>query len=352
MNKRIGIVSGVLTLAMAVANSLFSASSPWVGRAAVHAGMSGSARAQVGAASPLPGDLLIADRGNSRLLIVTPDKQIVWQMSIPIAGNTHDVNSRGPDDAFFTPDGRHIIINEEENHQISIIDFATKKIIWTYGHSGVAGSIPGYLNTPDDAYLLPNGLISVADIKNQRILFINQDKQVVKQYGHTGMRYHNPPKSFAAPNGDTPLPDGGMLVTEIGGSYVDRLDANGKRIYTVHFKDIAYPSDTQLLPNGNLLVVDYSTPGRAEIVTPKGDLVWEYYKPYGPGELANPSLAVPLPNGDICLNDDFNDRVIVIDPRTNKIVWQYGHKGVASGAPGYLNIPDGVDLVPQGVSLP
>jgi hypothetical protein len=45
-------------------------------------------------------------------------------------------------------------------------------------------------------------------------------------------------------------------------------------------------------------------------------------------------------------NDDWNDRVIVVDPRTDKIVWQYGHTGVPGTAPGYLNIPDGVDLVP------
>jgi hypothetical protein len=36
----------------------------------------------------------------------------------------------------------------------------------------------------------------------------------------------------------------------------------------------------------------------------------------------------------------------VVDPATNRIVWQYGHTGVAGRGPGYLNDPDGVDLVP------
>jgi hypothetical protein len=36
----------------------------------------------------------------------------------------------------------------------------------------------------------------------------------------------------------------------------------------------------------------------------------------------------------------------VVDPATNRIVWQYGHTGQAGSAPGYLNDPDGVDLVP------
>jgi hypothetical protein len=48
----------------------------------------------------------------------------------------------------------------------------------------------------------------------------------------------------------------------------------------------------------------------------------------------------------IALNDDFHHRVVVIDPHTNRIVWQYGHTGVAGTAPGFLHIPDGVDLAP------
>jgi hypothetical protein len=46
------------------------------------------------------------------------------------------------------------------------------------------------------------------------------------------------------------------------------------------------------------------------------------------------------------VNDDWNHRVIVIDPRTNKVVWQYGHTGIPGAGPGYLDKPDGVDLVP------
>ena len=59
-----------------------------------------------------------------------------------------------------------------------------------------------------------------------------------------------------------------------------------------------------------------------------------------------PSLALPLPNGDVLANDDKNHRVIVIDPRTNRIVWQYGHTGVPGAGAGFLSNPDGVDLAP------
>jgi hypothetical protein len=36
----------------------------------------------------------------------------------------------------------------------------------------------------------------------------------------------------------------------------------------------------------------------------------------------------------------------VINPASNRIVWQCAHTGVAGRAPGYLNDPDGLDLVP------
>ncbi|KPV42994.1 hypothetical protein AN477_14925 [Alicyclobacillus ferrooxydans] len=294
---------------------------------------------------------MIADRGNSRLLIVTPEKKIIWSMTIGTGKGSKGASSLGADDAFFTPDYKHIIINEEDNMVVAVIDIATKKIIWHYGHAGIASNRPGYLNTPDDAYMLPNGLVTVADIKNMRILFINQKGQIVKQYGN-GLWAHNPPVSYASPNGDTPLPDGGMLITEIDGSYADRLNKSGKLLYTVHFRDISYPSDTQLLKNGNLLTVDYNTPGRIEEVTPQGKVVWEYYKASGPGMLSSPSLSFQLPNGDFILNDDKNDRVVIIDPKTNKIVWQYGHTGVPGTAPGYLNTPDGMDFLPPNVKIP
>lgn len=324
-------------------------------------GQSGSASSQatnptigdnVDYSGPLPGKMLIADRGNSRLLIITPDKNIIWSMQLGTGGGPKNENSLGADDAFLTPDQKHIIINEEDNHVVAIIDIATKKIVWSYGQAGIPGSKEGYLHTPDDAYQLPDGTVTVADIKNQRILFINQQGKVFKQYGTTGYRKHNPPLSLSAPNGDTPLPDGGMLITEIGGSYADRLDKAGKLIYSVHFKDIAYPSDTQLLANGNLMTVDYSTPGKIEIVDTKGNIVWKYFKKSGEGMLAKPSLAIMLPNGNIAVNDDYQHRVVIINPKTNEIVWQYGQTGQPGTAENRLNVPDGIDFIPATWEVP
>jgi hypothetical protein len=82
------------------------------------------------------------------------------------------------------------------------------------------------------------------------------------------------------------------------------------------------------------------------IIDHSGKLLWRYGPTSGPGMLDHPSLAMPLPNGDIAVNDDYRDRCVVIDPRTNKIVWQYGHTDTPGTGPGYLHIPDGMDFIP------
>ena len=38
--------------------------------------------------------------------------------------------------------------------------------------------------------------------------------------------------------------------------------------------------------------------------------------------------------------------VIVVDPHRNRIVWQYGRTDVKGARPGYLDTPDGMDLLP------
>ena len=295
-------------------------------------------------------DVLIADAANNRILLVTPDKRIVWQMPEP--GQPSPL--RDDDDVFFGPHWDEIITNEEDHHLISIIDFNTRKIVWSYGHPGVPGRGPGFLNTPDDAFLfdLGGGLITTADIKNQRILFIDrQTKRIVKQYGHTGVMRIDPPAYFSAPNGDFPAPDGGMLVTQINGNDAILLDRDGRVVWTLHFPStLYYPSDANFTPDGSVICAFYTNPGAVVIMSPEGKVLWQYQVASGEGKLNHPSLAVQLPNHMVLLNDDFNHRVIVIDPSTNSIVWQYGHTGVPGVAPGYLNVPDGVDVLPAGIT--
>ena len=304
-------------------------------------------------APPAPGrfgaGLLIADRGNGRLLIVNEAKAILW--SFPGPQGLPRGQRFSADDAFLAPDGKTIVANDEAHQVIDRIDIATRKVVWQYGRYNTRGAALDRLHTPDDAYPLANGDIVVADIRNCRILELTPQKTVARQWGRAGHCHHHPPTRFANPNGDTPLADGGLLVTEIDGSRVVRLTQAGKVVFDIH-APVRYPSDAQLDSLGNVVVVDYSRPGAVLRIRPDGRVLWRYRPGTGRGHLDHPSLALPLPDGTIVLNDDFRHRVIVIDPRTNAIVWQYGHTDWRGRAAGYLNTPDGICLIPAGTALP
>jgi len=252
-----------------------------------------------------------------------------------------------PDDAFFGPHGHHVLATQESDMVISEISLRTGRVVWQYGHPGVPGSAPGYLDNPDDAMLLPDGDVMVADIKNCRLLELAPGSVApVRIYGATTQFcLHAPPARFGSPNGVFPMTNGDWLVTEINGDWLDEMTPSGTIVWSMHPPGITYPSDTNEVGPGVYLTTSYSDPGVVEEFTSSGQVLWRY-APAGAQALDKPSLALPLPNGDVLVNDDWNDRVIVIDPRDDQIVWQYGVTGVPGSAPGLLFKPDGVDLAP------
>jgi N-acetylneuraminic acid mutarotase len=301
------------------------------------------------AAPPFDGEMLIADRGNNRLILVTAGKQVLWGFP----SLEHPAPPQGfyfPDDAFFAKHGTRIITNEEDQDTILEISYPSGQVTGSYGHPNQPGTSPGYLNQPDDAYLLADGRITVADAKNCRILFLNPDFSYQSAIGHTGRCQHDIPTDVAYPNGDTPLQDGNFLVSEIIGSYVDEVTGSGQVVWSLKLP-IAYPSDPQQLGPDLYLIADYSRPGGIYEFTREGRIVWSYQMASGEGMLDHPSLAERLPSGVICANDDYRNRVVCINPDTKQIVWQYGDTDAAGTAPGMLKTPDGFDLLaPDGTT--
>jgi outer membrane protein assembly factor BamB len=295
--------------------------------------------------SVLPGNVLIADKANNRLIEVSPQGKIVW--SFPKPGRLeHGQTFKVPDDAFFTPNGRQIVATEEDDFVISVIDMESGRIVYRYGHPGTPGSGPGYVHNPDDAIMLQNGRIVSADIKNCRLIELKPPlHHTIAQMGTTRDCGHHPPTVFGSPNGAFPLRGGGIVVTEINGDWIDVFSRSGKLVAASNPPGFTYPSDTNEVRPGVYLTVDYVQPGAIEKLTGHGRLLW-HFAPRGKDALNHPSLALPLSNGDVLANDDYNHRVIVVDPREDRIVWQYGHTGVSGKKPGYLNTPDGVDLAP------
>ena len=290
---------------------------------------------------PLPYPIVIADRHNNRLLEVTPTKRIVWEHPSPDLAYY-----RANDDAFFSPDGNSVAVNEADNYDIHIIDYAKRQIAWSYGVPDTKGRDDSHFNYPDDTHVLPDGNVVTADIRNCRIVFIDRKKAVVtQQWGTVGTCRHDPPRFLDLPNGDTPLGNGDILVTEIPGSWITRMTPAGKVVWAVQAPHISYASDAYLTMDGQVIVADYAKPGRVVIFDPATrKITWEYFFKSGERMLDHPSLAFELPTGDVILNDDLRNRVIVIDRKSKDIVWQYGVTDKKGHTPGLLFLPDGLDL--------
>jgi PQQ-like domain/Kelch motif len=339
-NGRLWIVGGEGSGGSPMANVQMVVPNPGFGRAG-----------DPGAGSPFFGDkLLIADRGNDRLLLLDDRNRRVW--IYPSHGRPAP---RGgfyfPDDAFFIHHGRAIISNQEDNDTIVEIAYPSGHILFQYGHPRTPGAAPGYLNTPDDTYLLRNGEITVADAQNCRVLILSsRTKRVLHRIGSPARCVHDPPAALGSPNGDTPLQNGDILVSEINGSWIDEVTTSGRLVWTVRLP-IGYPSDPQQLGPDRYLVADYEDPGGIVEFDRRGRILYRYQPTSGPGVLNHPSLVERLPSGVFMVNDDYNDRMVAIDPSTKALVWQYGVTGHPGTTPGRLNIPDGFDLLaPDGTT--
>ena len=216
----------------------------------------------------------------------------------------------------------------------------------------MTGSEPGYLHEPDDAYLLTDGTVTVADAQNCRVLLISPAKTILEDFGSPAACATNRPRSLGSPNGDTPLANGNILVSEVNGSYIDEITPAGKLVWSVQLP-IEYPSDPQQLGPDRYLVADYTRPGGIYEFNRAGKILWSYHPSVRARGCSNhPSLAERLPNGLIAVNDDY--RAPGRDHRPADASGSSGSTAApANPAPDPTSsaIPDGFDLLaPDGTT--
>ena len=91
---------------------------------------------------------------------------------------------------------------------------------------------------------------------------------------------------------------------------------------------------------------------RVLLVDRAGKIVWQYGQfgitGAGPNQLNTPVQNTYLPNGNVLITDQGNQRVIEVERRHNTIVWQYGTTGVAGAGPNQLNNPNSAELLENG----
>jgi len=227
---------------------------------------------------------------DNRVLLVDRAGNIVWQYGTFGPGGSGANQLNVPVQNTWLPN-KHVLITDQANERIIEVDVATKNIVWQYGTTGVSGNGPNQLNNPNSAELLSNGHVLISDENNNRAL------EVVR----------------------TP-PLGGKIVWQYG---------SGNPNINEPVSGVAFASR---LRNGHTLITDSNHSRIVEIDQSK-HVVWQYFTCTGAGcNLARgtgplPTRAVRLRNGNTLISDQYDHRVIEVNP-AKQIVLSFGQLGV------------------------
>jgi uncharacterized protein (UPF0248 family) len=286
-----------------------------------------------------PGNILITDQFNNRVIEIDPEGNIVWRWGHG-PNDTSASGIVGTNDAERVgnltliagtgippggtknckagcPDNRVLLVNQ------------AGAIVWQYGKFGVTGFGPNQLNTPVANTFLPNGHVLITDQGNQRIIEVRrEDNSIVWQYGENGVsgvgldQLNSPNSAELLANGDVLIADESnnraIEVTHVDGSpssIVATFTAGGTA------GAMAFASR---LPSGNTLLTDAGN-NRIVEVDSTDTVVWEFSTSNRPGSnpAPAPTRAVRLANGNTLISDQFNDQVIEVNP-SQQIVAAYG----------------------------
>ena len=296
-----------------------------------------------------PGNVLITDQFNNRVIEVDQNKNIVWSFG----SNDSDLCNPGPGAIIGTNgaerlsggltvmagtgippmtvpglpkccvDNRVIVVNQDGD------------IVWQYGQAGKTGSGHNLLNVPVFVIQLPNHDFLITDQGNNRIIEVNKEKDIVWSYGPT-----SGPGALNSPNSAELLPNGHILIADELNNRAIEIDRSGDILWQIGaahgLNVVAFASR---LPNGDTLITD-SGNNRIVEFTPDKQVVFQYFtnKAKNSNPSPSPTNAVELANGDISIADQFNDRALIID-RDKTTDFQYGMTNVIGNGPDQLNGP-------------
>ncbi len=302
-----------------------------------------------------PGNILIADQYNNRVIEIDPQGNVVWQWgngpSDFTAASIIGVNDAQRIGHFTLMAGTGIPAGAAANctdpsgcpdNRVLLVDHLGH-IRWQYGKFGVAGSGNNELNAPVQATFLPNSHFLITDQGNQRVIEVEPHHHIVWQFGTTGVDGSGPDQ-LSDPNSAELLENGNVLIADEGNNRAIEVRRDHAVIATFTAGGTANAvAFASRLPNGDTLLTD-SGNNRIVEVNPHDQIVWQYVTntEVGSNPSPTPTRGIRLRNGNTIISDQNNHRVIVVD-MDGTIVASYGNLN----ASGY-----GIDNTSQGLFGP
>jgi hypothetical protein len=279
-----------------------------------------------------PGNILVADQFNNRVIEIDPAGNIVWSFgrgpldftskSVIGVNDAQRVGTLTLMAGTGTPAGvvPQAPDGAADNRVLLVDPFG--KIVWQYGKFGQTGSGPDLLNTPVQCTFLPNYDVLITDQANNRIIEVNFWKKIVWSYPGSNT---NDADQLSGPNSAELLENGHILIADQGNNRAIEVTRADKivRIFTAGgtASIVAFASR---LDNGDTLLTDAGN-SRAVEVDAHDNVVWQYVTDTDPLSIPAPlpTRAVRLKDGDTLISDQFNNRVIRVSP-AGLIVASYG----------------------------
>lgn len=302
----------------------------------------GGVSAFAGSSFNTPGDILIADQFNNRVIEADSDGNIVWQFGLgPNDFSSHSII--GVNDAqrvgsltlmagTGTPPG---VIPQAPNgaadNRVILVD-RFGNIVWQYGMFGKTGSSPNRLNTPVQCTWLPNTDVLITDQGNNRIIEVSLARKIVWQYPGPNS---NPADQLNSPNSAELLENGHILIADENNNRVIEVTRDHKVVATFTASGtLGACAFASRLSNGHTLMTDAGN-SRAVEVDQNDTVVWQFVTDTDPLSVAAPlpTRAVRLADGDTLISDQFNNRVIRVDSN-GVIVASFGLPLAGGGAIG------------------
>jgi hypothetical protein len=310
--------------------------------------------AWAGAVSPAfnrPGNILITDQFNNRVIEIDRNKKIVWQFG---SGDPNDcapgaASVIAPNDAERLAGGMTLIAGTGTgacpDNRVFVVD-ATGMIVWQYGQAGVSGRGPNELNVPVFAIQDKFGNYLITDQGNNRIIQVDASGDKLWSYGPaTGAGALN------APNSAEILHDSHILIADENNNRVIEITRQGALVNTISagLNVVAFAS--QLLATRDTLIADSGNNRVIEVDT-AGHIVFSYPTNTGPDSNPNPNPtgAIRLRNTHTLIADQFNHRVIEVTSG-GVVTFQYGQTNVAGNGPNQLNAPYSAVMIGQYIGV-
>jgi hypothetical protein len=269
-----------------------------------------------------PGNILIADQFNNRVIEADSSGNIVWQFGLGPNDFSHN-SIIGCNDAqrvgsltlmagTGTPAG--VVTNSPNgaaDNRVILVNQAGH-VVWQYGVFGKTGAGHDRLSTPVQCTWLPNTDVLITDQGNNRIIEVTLQKKIVWQYPGSNT---NPADQLNSPNSAELLENGHILISDENNNRALEVNRDDQILntFTAH-GSVSIVAFSSRLDNGDTLLTDS---GNARVVEVDGNdnIVWEYDI-----STAAPSVAAPLPtravrlaNGDTLISNQFDNQVIRVD---------------------------------------